>query len=231
MLARWSRVFAGVAAIAGVVAVLLAPLGARAFARDPTLLLSLAAVLAGAVSLILNAAAFRSTTLAEKAGAAALAAVGFGLGAIAPETLPVCCGADVSPAIAIGSLRAISSAQSTYAASCAHGGYAIDLADLAKPAPGSSLGFISPDLNANGIVRGPYVITLVADPGAAVVTPAAKTCNRAAADAVSAYFAEAHPVAPGQGLRSYAAATNGAIYMNESGAVIGPGMAGAVPLR
>ena len=49
-------------------------------------------------------------------------------------------------ASAIGSLRAINSSQSTYASSCASNGYAVTLADLSKPAPGSNQGFISPDL-------------------------------------------------------------------------------------
>jgi len=224
-------VFAGAAAVAGVVAALVAPLGGRALARDSTLLLSLAAVLAAVLSLILNAAAFRSTRIAEKLGAAALAVAAFALGAVAPERLPVCCGADLSPSIAIGSLRAIVSAQSSYAASCAHGGYAVDLADLAKPPPGSSQGFISPDLNANGIASGPYVVTLTADAGASVVTRSADTCNGAAADAVSAYFAEAHPSPPDAGRRSFAVATDGQIYVNGSGAPITKGMAGAVPLQ
>ncbi len=54
---------------------------------------------------------------------------------------------------AIGSLRAINSAQSTYATSCAQGGYAIDLADLIKLPPNSTAGFLSPDLNANGVFK------------------------------------------------------------------------------
>src|SRR5207244_2713812 len=47
-------------------------------------------------------------------------------------------------ASAIGSLRAINSAESTYSSSCASNGYAVDLVDLVKPAPGSTSGFISP---------------------------------------------------------------------------------------
>src|ERR1043165_9192595 len=51
-------------------------------------------------------------------------------------------------ASAIGSLRAINSAQAAFSSSCAAGAYAIDLADLVKAPTGSSQGFISPDLNA-----------------------------------------------------------------------------------
>jgi len=50
-------------------------------------------------------------------------------------------------ASAIGSLRAINSSESTYASSCAGGGYAVTLVDLSKPAAGSNQGFISPDLS------------------------------------------------------------------------------------
>src|SRR3954470_1472721 len=48
-------------------------------------------------------------------------------------------------ASAIGSLRAINSGQASYSSSCAAGGYASTLADLAK-APTGGTGFIRPDL-------------------------------------------------------------------------------------
>ncbi len=73
-------------------------------------------------------------------------------------------------ASAIGSLRAINSAESTYSSSCASNGYAVDLADLVKPAPGSTSGFISPDLSVNGVLKSGYVVNLAADTGAVAVT-------------------------------------------------------------
>src|SRR5690606_26668389 len=48
---------------------------------------------------------------------------------------------------AIGSMRSINSGQATYAASCASGGFASSLTALVTAAPGSSAGFISPDLD------------------------------------------------------------------------------------
>jgi prepilin-type N-terminal cleavage/methylation domain-containing protein len=48
-------------------------------------------------------------------------------------------------ASAIGSLRAINSAQSTYSSSCGGNGYAQTLADLYAAPAGSTAGFISPD--------------------------------------------------------------------------------------
>src|ERR1043165_4364777 len=82
-------------------------------------------------------------------------------------------------ASAIGSLRAINSGQASYSSSCAGGGYAIDLADLAKAPAASSQGFISPDLNANGVVKSGYTVTLAKDGAAGVSTigTGAATCN------------------------------------------------------
>src|SRR5204862_2635531 len=51
----------------------------------------------------------------------------------------------------IGSLRAVSSAQSTFAASCANGLYAQSLATLGSGPSGGSA-FISPDLGSSGTV-------------------------------------------------------------------------------
>src|SRR5438093_7494502 len=69
-------------------------------------------------------------------------------------------------ASAIGSLRAINSGQASYSSSCAAGGYAVDLADLVKPpvgAPSATQGFISPDLNVNGVVKSGYTVSLARD--------------------------------------------------------------------
>src|SRR5204862_1618601 len=63
-------------------------------------------------------------------------------------------------ASAIGSLRSINSSESTYSSSCGGNGYAQSLADLSKAPAGSTQGFISPDLNANGITKSGYVVNL-----------------------------------------------------------------------
>lgn len=122
-------------------------------------------------------------------------------------------------ASAIGSLRAINSAQSTYSSSCGANGYAQDLADLAKAPTGSTAGFISPDLSANAIVKSGYEVNLAKDTGAADITTASKTCNASTGNPVSAYFAEAHPVTPGStGQRSFGTDTRGTIYFDNTGA-------------
>src|SRR5689334_809024 len=64
---------------------------------------------------------------------------------------------------AIGSLRAINAAEASYSVTCAAGGYAVDLADLAKPPAGSNQGFISPDLSANNVVKSGYIVTIAKD--------------------------------------------------------------------
>src|SRR4051794_13887501 len=56
-------------------------------------------------------------------------------------------------ASAIGTLRVVNSGQASFAASCAAGGYAVDLADLVKAPPNSAQGFISPDLTSNGVIK------------------------------------------------------------------------------
>jgi prepilin-type N-terminal cleavage/methylation domain-containing protein len=135
-------------------------------------------------------------------------------------------------ASAIGSMRAINSAESTYSSSCGGNGYAQSLNDLALAPPASTQGFISPDLATNGVIKSGYAVTVAADTGAVTVTLKAATCNVAAADAMSAYYAEAHPVTVGStGQRSFATDTRATIYFLNTGAVIPKGMAGASVLQ
>jgi len=121
-------------------------------------------------------------------------------------------------ASAIGTLRTVVSAQATYATSCAGNGYAQSLEDLAK-AGSSNVGFISPDIQSNGIVKSGYAVNVGRGPGAVTVTVAASTCNGATADAVDRYFAEAHPVSVGTtGQRSFGTTQRGTIFQNDTGA-------------
>ena len=133
-------------------------------------------------------------------------------------------------ASAIGSLRAINSSQASYSASCASNGYAVTLADLAKPAPGSNQGFISPDLQNDPSRKSGYLVSLAKEGTAGVVvqTPAAQTCNTAANDAASAYWAGAIPETVGQtGQRSFATDTRNTIYIDNTGAAIANPIPGA----
>jgi hypothetical protein len=125
--------------------------------------------------------------------------------------------------VAIGSLRAISSAQSYYWAYCADGGYATDLADLARVAPARGVAFISPDLNANGIVKSRYVFTLSREASAGVINVGSpgKTCNGSLGQPVSAYFAAASPVSRDRGWH-FATDNRGIIFFSKSGPIQNP---------
>jgi type IV pilus assembly protein PilA len=122
-------------------------------------------------------------------------------------------------ASAIGSLRAINSAQASYSASCAQGGYAVTLDDLVKPPTGSTMGFVSSDLSTNGVVKSGYRITLARDaaPGTTVVGTAAATCNGSVNPPASSYVATAEPVTPGStGTRYFATDTRGTVFQSSA---------------
>ena len=134
-------------------------------------------------------------------------------------------------ASAIGSVRAISSAEVTYASSCGGGGYAQSLADLAK-APTGGVAFISPDLNANAVVKSGYTFSLAAPTDTAIVLVAASTCNTAAANALSSFYSHSEPVTVGStGQRSFASDHRGTIYQLPAGTTIANTMAGAQILQ
>jgi type IV pilus assembly protein PilA len=135
-------------------------------------------------------------------------------------------------ASAIGSLRSINSSQSAYSASCGGNGYAQSLDDLAKPPPGSNQGFISPDLSVNDVIKSGYRVNVGPDISVVTITAASQTCNGAAADAVSSYFAEAHPLTVGStGQRSFGTDSRGTIYFMYDGSTLVPGLAGASVLQ
>ena len=124
-------------------------------------------------------------------------------------------------ASAIGSLRSINSAQSTYSSSCAGGGYAVKLADLALPPVGSNQAFISPDLGLDPSTKSGYTVSLAAEAAAAQVTAAASTCNASTGNAMSSYWAGAVPVTKGStGTRSFATDTRGTLFQDNTGAAI-----------
>jgi prepilin-type N-terminal cleavage/methylation domain-containing protein len=121
-------------------------------------------------------------------------------------------------ASAIGSMRAVNSAESTFSSSCAGGGYANSLAQLAAAPAGSTAGFISPDLSVNAVVKSGYVVNV--DPGtvATVVAIQAATCNNIAA-ATASYVAEAHPTSLGSsGTRSFGTDQRATIFQDNAGA-------------
>lgn len=132
---------------------------------------------------------------------------------------------------AIGSLRAVNTAQSMFAASCGNGFYAPSLELLATPptiAGGDS--FIGPDLAADPSMKSGYSITLT--PGAmAEGSPA--SCNGAAAGTLaSTYFVSADPT-PGAGARFFGTNQGGTIFQSSLRVVItqNGGPVGATPIQ
>jgi len=137
-------------------------------------------------------------------------------------------------ASAIGSLRAINSAQISYSTNCATA-YAPTLANLATPPTAGGQPFISPDLNANSIVKSGYTLTYV--PGLAVAAAPA-SCNGAAIGAVVASYNErAQAVSFGSsGNRSFGTSEAQTIFQSITDMAIavdllGAATAPAVPLN
>lgn len=115
---------------------------------------------------------------------------------------------------AMGSLRAINSAETSYAASSGRGGYAVLLGVLALPCPSSTIGFISPDLSADPSVKSGYQIALAA--GSAAV-PGATDCNGTGTQ--TAFYSTAVPTSVGvSGNRSFASTGNSTIFYISGGA-------------
>jgi prepilin-type N-terminal cleavage/methylation domain-containing protein len=115
-------------------------------------------------------------------------------------------------ASAIGSLRAINSAESTFSSSCANGSYAPTLISLGTPPTGSTQAFISPDLGvAAPVVKSGYTIALAGTAAAG----AAATCNGLAAGvATSGYNAKGDPQSTSTGTRFFGTNTTGTIYQD-----------------
>ena len=111
-------------------------------------------------------------------------------------------------ASAIGSLRATSSAESTFAASCANGMYAQSLAVLGSGPSGGSA-FISPDLGAAATVtKSGYSVSLT---GTAATGTYPAACNGTATLATG-YHAWADPVSTSTGTRYFCTNTTGTIW-------------------
>jgi prepilin-type N-terminal cleavage/methylation domain-containing protein len=115
-------------------------------------------------------------------------------------------------ASAIGSLRAINSAQSTYSASCGGGFYAPTLTALGTPPTGSTQAFISPDLGAAAsATKSGYTINM----GGTAAATSPLSCNAVAAGASTAgYNAAADPQSASTGTRFFGTNTTGTIYQD-----------------
>jgi prepilin-type N-terminal cleavage/methylation domain-containing protein len=129
---------------------------------------------------------------------------------------------------AIGSLRAINSAEAAYSSSAGGGGYAITLARLAAACPGSSQGFISPDLSADPSQKSGYEITLAASEAGEEMETV--DCNDTAVN--TGYYATALPVGIGTtGVRAFSTAAHGTLYVNADATDGAPAETGGTPLQ
>ncbi|HKB13879.1 MAG TPA: type II secretion system protein [Vicinamibacterales bacterium] len=115
-------------------------------------------------------------------------------------------------ASAIGSMRAIGSAQLSYALTCGGGFYAPNLSTLGTPPPGSSEAFIAVGLGAaDSVVRSGYNIQMTATPFASA--PAA--CNGLGAGlAGQAFVAGADPT-DATNSRFFAINANNIVYEHD----------------
>src|SRR5262249_53803869 len=108
-------------------------------------------------------------------------------------------------ASAIGSLRAINSAESTYSSSCAQGAYAVTLKDLGTPPVAGQQAFISPDIantaSTATVQKSGYTVSL--GTGGTMASSGITACNGAAA-VHPGYTAAADPVTSSTGTRFFA---------------------------
>ncbi len=134
-------------------------------------------------------------------------------------------------ASAIGSLRAINSAQATFAASCGSGFYAPSLTVLGTPPTvGGGDGFIGTDLASDPSMKSSYSVELTAGAAAQGAPP---SCNGVAAGGVvSTYFAGATP-APGGGVRYFGTNQGATIYQSTAPVPVtqNGAPAGAAPIQ
>jgi type IV pilus assembly protein PilA len=133
---------------------------------------------------------------------------------------------------AVASLRTIHSAQASYASTCGAGGYAQTLEDLAKTPPASLVGFIQEPYTSNGVKQQGYEASIMAADGATTLLDAARTCNGSAADAMTGFVAERHPISVGEtGQRSVAIDTQGTMYARNDGATIDNALSGTIVIK
>ena len=109
---------------------------------------------------------------------------------------------------AIGSERAINSAEVSYSAAAGQGGYAATLARLQVPCAGGTQGFLSPDLSVDPSLKSGFTVSLAAAAGA-VAGP--NDCNGIAT--TTNYYSEAEAINFGStGNRSFNTNAAGTIF-------------------
>ncbi len=157
------------------------------------------------------------------------------LGVVAALAVPGLLGARQagSEASAIGSLRAINSAQFVYATTCASGYFAPTLPILGVPAPGATP-YISADLSAAvSVIKSQYTVTMGSTAGPVPTAP--PTCNGLAAGVTTpSYWATSTPTL-GAGTRAFGTNVGGVIWQATQAAQLAmtdiTAPAGATPIK
>ena len=135
------------------------------------------------------------------------------IGIIAAIAIPGLVRARISgnEAWAIGSLRAVSSAQGTFSASCAPGHYAGGL-DVLGSAPSGGVAYLSPDLaQSPSTVKSGYAMSMTGTAASGV----AAACN-GSTNVTSGYHAWADPISATTGNRYFFTNTTGTIWQATS---------------
>ncbi len=117
---------------------------------------------------------------------------------------------------AIGSMRAINSAEASYSSAAGGGGYATTLTILAAPCGSGTQGFISPDLSADPSIKSGYTITLAAS---ATTADVVKDCNGTFVSQTN-YFATADPLSDSTGVRKFGTGASGTIYFTADNSAV-----------
>ena len=87
-----------------------------------------------------------------------------------------------------------------FSSACGGGGYAVSMADLAKPPLAGGSAFLREDVAAAvdpENAKSGYYFTVVEGPNSTKVTDKSKTCNGSAADPKTGFFATGDPAQPG----------------------------------
>ena len=138
-------------------------------------------------------------------------------------------------ASAIASLRAIISAQSTYASSCAEGNYAATLVALGTPPTAGGQAFISPDIATSTtatatITKSGYTIGIGS--GGTAATLGVLSCHAAPLAVFPGYGANADPLYATTGTRFFASDARGTLFFNNGPVAIAqPIPAATLPLQ
>jgi prepilin-type N-terminal cleavage/methylation domain-containing protein len=124
-------------------------------------------------------------------------------------------------ASAIGSVRALGSAQATFSSTCGGGGYGASLAALSTaPLGGGTTPFISPDLVGADVAPGKSGYLVNNTGQGAVILLQAATCNNVA-DSQTDYLTTATPITVGTtGQRAFGSDARGTIFQNNRGVAL-----------